>query len=118
MKYGRCLSKGTIIPLLFMVLFSPAGCSGDSDNGSEPIPDAVVLDIPALYSRVDTISMLVIYEPDAEPFTGSAQPGTPYWSVLRSNIASLFEGRTIEPDIYVPSDLSEMERISDQGQET
>jgi len=118
MKYDRCLSKGTIIPLLFMVLLSPAGCSGDSGNGSEPIPDAVALDIPALYSRVDTISVLVIYEPDAEPFTGSAQPGTTYWSVLRSNIASLFEGRTIEPDIYVPSDLSEMERISDQGQET
>jgi hypothetical protein len=118
MNYDWNFSKGMILFLLLAALLFPAGCSGDSDNGSEPIPDAMALDIPALYSTVDTITVLVAHEPDVEPFMGNTQLGTPYWSVLRSNIAALFEGRAIEPDIYMPSALSEMEEIPDQGQDT
>lgn len=44
--------------------------------------------------------------------------GVSPWSVLRSNIEALFEGRAIEPEVYVPETLSEMDRLPAQGRDT
>jgi len=115
MKYECTCSKGMVFFVILMIFFL-AGCSGDSSEDAGTVSDPMALDIPALYSTVDTITVLVAHEPGAEPFTDSSPTGGPYWSVLKNNIEALFEGRAIEPDTYVPSTLSEMDRISDQEQ--
>jgi hypothetical protein len=73
------------------------------------------LDLATLYSTVSLIHVHVTYEPEAAPFTGSTQNGIDFWSILESNMDALFLGRTIEPDIFVPRDLSEMDQIPQQG---
>ncbi len=109
--------KGMLFSLILTALLFLTACSSDSDD-SQAIPEALALDIPALYSTVDTITVLVAHESEVEPFTGTIHSDIPCWSVLESNIEALFEGRTLEPDVYVPSALSEMEEIPSQEQVT
>jgi hypothetical protein len=114
----RDFPKGMLFSLILAALFFLNGCSGEDRDDSEAIPEALALDIPALYSTVDTITVLVAYVPGAEPFTGMIHRDIACWSVLESNIEALFEGRVLEPDVHVPSMLSEMERIPPQEQDT
>ena len=109
--------KGMLFFLILTALLFMTGCSSDHDD-SDAIPESLALDIPALYSTVDTITVLVAHEPEAEPFTGTIHRDIPCWSVLKSNIEALFEGRALEPDVYVPSALSEMGEIPLQEQDT
>jgi len=114
----RDFSKGTLFSLILAAFFFLNGCSGEGHDDSTAIPETLALDIPALYSTVDTITVLVAYEPGAEPFTGTILRDIACWSVLESNIKALFEGRDLEPDVYVPSALSEMEEIPLKEQDT
>lgn len=109
--------KGMFSPLLLIALILLAGCSGERDD-SAAIPEALALDIPALYSTVGAITVLVAHEPRAEPFTGAIHRDISCWSVLEGNIEALFEGRALDPDVFVPSALSEMEEIPPQKQDT
>jgi hypothetical protein len=117
MKDGGFLPAGARRFLVGVLLFL-AGCSGGGSDSSPAIPADLSLDIAALYSVVDTVTVLVSHEPGAEPFTGTVQAGLPTWSVLKSNIDALFGGRDIEPEVYVPETLSEMDQLPAQGQDT
>lgn len=117
MKEGGSLLAGARCFLLSVLLFL-AGCSGGGGDSSPAIPEDLSLDIAALYSVVDTVTVLVSHEPGAEPFTGTVQAGLPTWSVLKSNIDALFLGRDIEPEVYVPETFSEMNQLPAQGQDT
>jgi len=105
--------------LLFLPLFL-AGCSSGGGGGSKPEPLSPAVDIPALYSSVDTITVHVGYEPEAEPFAGYTEDAFhfQYWSVTEMNLQALFQGRTLEPEIVVPKELSEMDMIPDQDRES
>ncbi len=105
----------SLLPAGFVFM---AGCSGDSDDNTMSGGESFALDLTALYSEVNSIAVQVAYEPDAEPFTGAAINTTQCWEVLEENLKALFEGRVIEPDIFVPEDLSEMEPIPAQEEET
>jgi len=103
-----------------------AGCSGgggggsgstNSDsNNSGTVLDPMELNLLQVYTTVDTVTVHVAYEPDAEPFTGTYSTGDQFWSVLRNNLIALFDGRMILPDIFVPQTLDEMQAILKQGQ--
>jgi predicted Zn-dependent protease len=116
-------NKGFLVYLVFSVLIALAGCSpsGSSENSgnvdnTRTGQDPMALDLVTLYSTVTSITVHVVYEPDAEPFIGTFSDGGQYWSVLENNLNAIFIGRIIEPEIYVPKDLTGMEQISDQDQ--
>lgn len=110
--------KGVWLCLLFSMFLFQAGCSGRSDDETASGEDSFNLDIAQLYSTADTIEVNVAYEQDAEPCTGTTLSGIPCWDVIEVNIRALFEGRIIEPDIFVPKELSEMEQITAQDKST
>ncbi len=116
-------NKGFLVYLVFSVLIALAGCSPSGSSGNSGNvdntrtgQDPMALDFVTLYSTVTSITVHVVYEPDAEPFIGTFSDGGQYWSVLENNVNAIFLGRIIEPEIYVPKDLAGMEQISDQGQ--
>jgi hypothetical protein len=115
--------KGVLPFLVFSVIIALAGCSpsgsggnsGNADN-TQTGQDPMALDLVTLYSTVISITVHVAYEPDAAPFTGAFSDGGQYWSVLETNMNALFLGRIIEPEVYVPKDITVMEQISKQAQ--
>jgi hypothetical protein len=115
--------KGFLAYVVFSVLIALAGCSpsGSSGNSGNAYntgtgQDTMALDLVTLYSTVTSITVHVAYEQGAAPFTGAFSDGGQYWSVLENNLNTLFLSRIIEPDIYVPKDLTGMEQISKQAQ--
>ena len=104
--------------LLGSVLFLLASCSSENDDTILIGRESSSLDIPALYSTVDSIIVRIAYEPEAEPFTGMVFNDTDCWELLRLNTAVLFQGRPIEPDVFVPVDLSEMVEIPSQEEQS
>ena len=107
-----------LLTLLLAGFLSMAGCSGESEDNTLTGEESFALDLSELYSEVNSIVVQVAYEPDAEPFTGATINGMQCWAVLEENIQALFEGRTIEPDLFVPNDLSEMVQIPAQEEQT
>lgn len=102
-------------PILLLLLLL-AGCRLENDDQSCDFSAAEWnTDIPRLYSTVRTIAVEVAYEPEAQPFSGNAANGVPYWSVLETNIQALFLGRTLVPATFVPKELREMAALPAQG---
>jgi len=100
-------------------LFFLASCSSGSDDTILIVSrETFSLDITALYTTVETIVVHTAYEVDAEPYTGIAVSDISCWELLHANIISLFQSRLIEPEVFVPEDLSEMTEIVPQDQET
>lgn len=115
MNYNVPLVRNLLIILLSSLVLIPTGCSSGDDGGSDVvIEEDLRQDIPALYSTVSSINVEVVYEPGAEPFTGTNPGGVQYWSILEENIRALFQGRSIEPQVSVPKDLSGMMMIDPQ----
>jgi predicted Zn-dependent protease len=110
--------KGVCLCLLFASYLFQTGCSGRSDDNTVSGEGSFALDIAQLYSTAETIVVYVAYEQDAEPCTGATLIGIPCWDVIDVNIRALFEGRIIEPAIFVPKELSEMEQITAQDEST
>jgi predicted Zn-dependent protease len=118
MRHTGIFLHCVLLNVLLAGLVSMAGCSGESDDNTITGEESFALDLTALYSEVDSIVVQVGYEPDAEPFTGTAINETQCWAVLEENMQALYEGRIIEPDIFVPKDISEMVMIPAQEEET
>jgi hypothetical protein len=117
--------KGLRAYLLISVLIALAGCSpsgsggisGNADN-TRTGQDPMALDLVTLYSTVTSITVHVAYEQGAKPFTGTFRDGGQYWSVLETNMNVLFLGLIIQPDLSVPKDITGMEQIPTQAQES
>jgi hypothetical protein len=117
--------KGFFPYLVFSVLIALAGCSpsgsggnsGNADN-TRTGQDPMALDLVTLYSTVTSITVHVAYEQGAKPFTGTFRDGGQYWSVLETNMNVLFLGLIIQPDLSVPKDITGMEQIPTQAQES
>jgi len=107
-----------LILILFIIMFS-IGCGGGG-GGAKQESVSRTIDYSVLYFTVDSITVVVAYEPNAEPYTGYSPdfPDFQYWSVLDLNLQALFHGRILEPKIFVPKDLSEMEKIQQSDQES
>jgi len=118
MRVLRFLEYGLkLVPALIIIFL--AGCSSGSDDTILIINrESFSLDIPALYTTVDSIIVYVAYESDAAPFTGTVLNDTGCWELLQTNIAALFLGRVPEPDVFVPEDLSEMVEFATQDEQT
>jgi len=117
MSNSVSIVKDLIVALLpAFILIMTACSSDDSDSSDVAIDEGLRLDLPELYSTVRSIYVEVVYEPGAEPFTGSTPGGIQYWSISEENLRSIFQGRSIEPQVSVPKDLSEMNRIDYQNQ--
>ncbi|HPI92813.1 MAG TPA: hypothetical protein PLT09_05890 [Deltaproteobacteria bacterium] len=118
MRRGYIFSQTTSSSILVILLLVLIGCSSGG-GGSSQEPEYPSVDIPALYSAVDIVTVHTGYEPGAEPFAGYTQDAFhfPYWSVTETNLQALFQGRVIEPDIVVPYELSDMETIPEADRE-
>jgi hypothetical protein len=105
--------------IIFLVLIFQ-GCSSSGSGGSGQRQTASLIDLPNLYSSVESITVNVAYEPDAKPYAGTP-PGSPdfeYWSLLDLNLEALFTSRINKPEISVPRELSEMKEIRKIGRES
>lgn len=68
------------------------------------------------YFSSSTLKLKVFYEPGAEPYIGDS-PLFKYWNILEKNLASLFEGRKITPQLTVPKELTEMQLLPLTGKD-
>jgi predicted Zn-dependent protease len=119
MKRGM---KNVLLYALCCVILVLNGCSsgsGGSRQDDGAAQDDLSLNLIALYSTVNAITVHVAYEPDAVPFTGTISDTSDIsdWSILESNLNALFLGRDLEPEITVPKDLDNMEKIPSQTQQ-
>ncbi|RYZ90464.1 MAG: hypothetical protein EOP06_07895 [Proteobacteria bacterium] len=60
------------------------------------------------------LNVEVAYEVGAEPAVGNGF-GQPLWNFLKANLASLFQGRAIQPVITVPTTLAQMKSFADRS---
>jgi hypothetical protein len=117
MKQMRLFVREFSLCIIFLVL-NFYGCSSGGGGGSgQPTP---TIYLPYLYSSVESITVNVAYEPDAQPYTGTSQgtSGFEYWSLLDLNLESLFASRMNKPEIFVPRELSEMKEIRKIGRKS
>ena len=103
-----------------VLLLLCCGGGGGSGGGAKQESVSRTIDYSVLYSTVDSITVNVAYEPNAEPYAGYSPdfPDLQYWSVLDMNLQALFHGRILEPKFFVPKDLSEMEKIQQSNQKS
>lgn len=66
------------------------------------------------FSAATDVTVEVYYEAGAEPYTGTAPQGMPYWGILGENIESIFQYRSTFVNINVPTTLSQMMNIPAQ----
>lgn len=115
MHHRRTTPRVQATIILAFCLFVVTACSSETANTTAAQPDPLVLNLVQLYSTVTSITVDVAYEPDAVPYTGSIQDGTPYWWILQNNIEALFLGRVMS--LYVPWTLDDMDPMTEQDQE-
>lgn len=118
MKSRRPFPLARLPVLAAALLIGAAACSSEGQSTAGTATDPLALNLAQVYSTVTSISVQVAYEPDAEPFTGMSQGDTPYWGILQGNMEALFLGRAIEPAVFVPWDLSGMDPIPEQDEES
>lgn len=72
------------------------------------------------FSTMTRMVIQVAYEPGAEPYDGSLSglSGVVPWRITRNNVAALFEGRAVEPEIDSPLLRSEMTLLPEQNKTT
>jgi hypothetical protein len=93
-------------------VFLAPGCPSDKkSSGSHNLYEN-----PSVYfTSMSSLVVEVAYETGAEPATGTGLTGQPLWEFLSNNLGQLFQGRPTEPQIIVPTDLSQMKSLPDQG---
>ena len=67
------------------------------------------------FSQSTKITVNVLYELGAEPFTGYTPKGLNYWSILENNLAAIFQYRATKPALEIPKTTTEMTPINDQN---
>lgn len=87
-------------------------CSAEQGRREESITSPFTLDINLLYTRADSITVDVAYEPGAEPYTVEDEGKTPCWRILYDNIEALVESRGTK--VFVPDALQAMNTIPEQ----
>jgi len=90
--------------LLLLLIIASSSCGKDPAKKSS----RAYQDVSAYYSA-EKLNISVYYEEGAEPYTDKAG-SIELWSLLRSNLAALFEGRSTQ--IEVPGALEEMTKIT------
>jgi hypothetical protein len=85
----------------FFVLAVLLSCSGSSTSSASPV---------VFKPEVTKVVIEVDYAVGAEPYTGDAGRLGDVWSLYRSSLDGLFEGKK---ELVIPSQLSEMEPLTD-----
>lgn len=70
------------------------------------------------YNSMNQLTVQVIYETGAEPYTGKTLRDKYYWQLLEDNIQAVFTARTQTVAITVPKTLAEMTEIPSATKET
>jgi hypothetical protein len=65
------------------------------------------------FKSMNFLSFDVVYEPGAEPYTGSAPGGLDYWDILKQNVSALFLNRSVQ--LRIPNTLTQMRAIPRQN---
>lgn len=102
-----------IIFLIPLLIFS----SCKKDDSSDLIENEF-FSIDYYYSGISTLEIEVAYEVSAVPYIeNSSLFGTSkIWNLTKNNIEALFKTRTVETQVIVPFELSEMQVIPKQKQ--
>jgi hypothetical protein len=69
--------------------------------------------VSAIFKSTE-LRIKVFYEVGAEPYI-SDSPLFQYWTILEQNLTALFSGRKIEPKVFVPKTLAEMNSLPASG---
>jgi hypothetical protein len=60
----------------------------------------------------------VIYESGQAPYTNLTIQGSPLWQLTEENIAALYLGRKVIPELVIPKELTQMKEISVQNKKS
>lgn len=60
----------------------------------------------------------VFYEPGAEPYAGKNSRDQPVWGLLEENLKKIFEVRTQNTQVNLPTELNEMNLLAAQNKES
>lgn len=71
--------------------------------------------VSTYYSTVNKIVIEVLYEPGAEPYTGTTAKGVNYWDLLQDNLQALFSSRPHNVTIEMPKTIEAMKKLSSQN---
>lgn len=94
------------IVLMALMAVVLAGCKKDDNNDQGLIVDSY-------YKEMQTLTIEVAYEPNAEPFTKNLA-GDDMWTITETNVEDLYANRPMPMDVIVPYELSAMTAIPDQ----
>jgi hypothetical protein len=103
------MRRGLLLALL--VLLGPACPS----HRTSSIPGNPYEKPSVYFSTMTSMVVEVAYESGAEPATGPGLTGRPLWEFLQDNLGSLFQRRSVVPQITVPTDLSQMKSVPAQS---
>jgi predicted Zn-dependent protease len=102
-----------LLSLTLLVLILNVSCGKVDKRAASGTTD---ISMSELYSATE-IKVFVFYEEGAEPYVQDALP-LKYWTLLQKNIAALFQGKLPESSISVPTELSQMSKLSAQNKAT
>lgn len=78
--------------------------------GSESsVTEQQAADVEFYFHRMSHLHLDVVFEPGAEPYTGTTASGLNYWDLLEDNLKALFQGRPVT--LRVPKSISQMRPI-------
>lgn len=96
---------------LILILFMVLGCGKDADEVINSVfPQNQYEHKPQFYfQNAGTVKMNVFYFQESIPYTGkSAKEDINYWDITKENLKSIFQYKSFETNINVPSELNEM----------
>lgn len=101
-----------------LILKEAAEDAAQSANGTSDYDN-----IKTWYSTMQTLEVQVVYETDAEPKAGSfTNPVTKetknVWDITDLNLQEMFKNRSVSVTTSIPTELSSMTDIGDQGKST
>lgn len=99
--------------LYYMLLLTlvTSGCKDDNEDVDKFTADW-------FYQDMTTMTIEVAYEPNATPNTSELALGYYPWELTEENIEALFADRPAPIDVLVPTGLSAMTAIPDQGKDS
>lgn len=74
--------------------------------------------LKVFYGSMTNLTVEVIYETGAAPYTGKNLRDKHYWQILEDNLDAIFKARNQNVTLSVPKELSQMKEIASQNKAT
>jgi len=100
---------------LITFIFTYTACGPATTMTADGYPVSAYEAAGVFFSQTRVINVEIAYEPGAVPYTGTVSSGLQAWQILKDNIKALYQGRSIQPVINVPTDFSGMTQIPSQN---